>query len=169
MVHICSACGKETETSAAPSTPHGWKTAWYTAGEPTPQEGHAVNSDPVFSSSSVFLPLVCVKSVQSCPTLCDPMHYSPQAPLSMGFLRQEYWSGLPCPPPGDPPDPGIKPASLTVSCVGGLFFLPLAPPGKPFSCPEWSKNGKDFQVHSQLANRLIFIFQMSIIIEWWNR
>ena len=34
-----------------------------------------------------------------------------QAPLSMGFSRQEYWSGLPCLPPGDLPDPGIKPAS----------------------------------------------------------
>ena len=36
-----------------------------------------------------------------------------QAPLSMGFSRQEYWSRLPCPPPGDLPDPGIEPASLT--------------------------------------------------------
>ena len=35
-----------------------------------------------------------------------------QAPLTMGFSRQEYWSGLPCPLPGDLPDPGIKPASL---------------------------------------------------------
>ena len=35
-----------------------------------------------------------------------------QAPLSMGFSRQEYWSGLPCPPPGDLPDPGIEPESL---------------------------------------------------------
>ena len=34
-----------------------------------------------------------------------------QAPLSMGFFRQKYWSGLPCPPPGDFPDPGIKPTS----------------------------------------------------------
>ena len=34
-----------------------------------------------------------------------------QAPLSMGFSRQEYWSGLPCPPPGDLPDPGIEPGS----------------------------------------------------------
>ena len=34
-----------------------------------------------------------------------------QALLSMGFFRQEYWSGLPCPPPGDLPDPGIEPAS----------------------------------------------------------
>ena len=35
-----------------------------------------------------------------------------QAPLSMGFSRQEYWSGLPCPPPGDLPDPGIEPTTL---------------------------------------------------------
>ena len=36
-----------------------------------------------------------------------------QAPLSMGFSRQEYWSVLPCPPPGDLPDPGIEPASMS--------------------------------------------------------
>ena len=41
-----------------------------------------------------------------------------QAPLSMGFSRQEYWSGLPCPPPGDIPNPGIKPASY-LSCIAG--------------------------------------------------
>ena len=41
-------------------------------------------------------------------TLVD---YSCQAPLSMGFSRQEYWSGLPCPPPGDLPNPGIEPES----------------------------------------------------------
>ena len=40
-----------------------------------------------------------------------------QAPLSMGFSRQEYWSGLPCPPPGDLPDPEIEPASHTF-CIG---------------------------------------------------
>ena len=39
-----------------------------------------------------------------------------QAPLSLGFSRQEYWSGLPCPSPGDLPNPGIKPASH-VSCI----------------------------------------------------
>ena len=36
-----------------------------------------------------------------------------QVPLSVGFSRQEYWSGLPCPPPGDLPNPGIKLVSLT--------------------------------------------------------
>ena len=48
---------------------------------------------------------------QSCSTLCDPMNCSPQAPLSMKFSRQEYWSGLPFPYPGDLPDPGIEPES----------------------------------------------------------
>ena len=46
---------------------------------------------------------------QLCPTLCNPVHCSPPgSPLSMGFSKQEYWSGLPWPPPGDLPDPGIK-------------------------------------------------------------
>ena len=50
-----------------------------------------------------------------------------QAPLSMGFSRQEYWSGLPCPSPRDLPDPGIEPAS---SLLAGGFFS-TEPPGKP--------------------------------------
>ena len=50
---------------------------------------------------------------QSCPTLCNPMVATYQAPPSMGFSRQEYWSGLPFPSPGDLPDPGIEPRSPT--------------------------------------------------------
>ena len=46
-----------------------------------------------------------------CPTLAIPWTVACQAPLSMGFSRQEYWSGLPFPSPGDLPDPGIKPGS----------------------------------------------------------
>ena len=45
-----------------------------------------------------------------------------QVPLSMGFSRQEYWSGLPCPPPGDLPDPGIELESLTSPALAGGFF-----------------------------------------------
>ena len=51
---------------------------------------------------------------QLCLTLCDPMgwsHGAYQAPPSMGFSRQECWSGLPFPSPGDLPDPGIKSGS----------------------------------------------------------
>ena len=53
-----------------------------------------------------------------------------QAPLSMGFPRQEYWSGLPFPPPGNFPDPGIKPTSLAGGFntpIGKVFIL--EPPG----------------------------------------
>ena len=45
-----------------------------------------------------------------------------QAPLSMGFFRQEYCSGLPSPSPGDLPDPGIKPASFMSPALAGGFF-----------------------------------------------
>ena len=45
-----------------------------------------------------------------------------QASLSMGFSRQEYWSGLPCPPPGDLPDPGIELKSLLSPALSGRFF-----------------------------------------------
>ena len=49
-----------------------------------------------------------------------------QAPLSMGFSRQEYCSGLPCPPPGDLPNPGIEPASLMSPALAGGFFTTSA-------------------------------------------
>ena len=55
-----------------------------------------------------------------------PWTVAPQAPLSMGFPRQESWSGLPFPPQGDLPNPGMKPASPALA--GGFF--PTEPPGK---------------------------------------
>ena len=64
---------------------------------------------------------VCIsaKLLQSCLTVWTVAH---RAPLSMGFSRQEYWSGLPCPPPRDHPYPGIKPTSLmSPALAGGLF------------------------------------------------
>ena len=53
-----------------------------------------------------------------------------QAPLSMGFSRQEYWSGLPCPPPGNLPNPATEPMS-SVSPALQVDCLPTEPPGKP--------------------------------------
>ena len=41
---------------------------------------------------------------------------------SIGFFKQEYWNGLPCPSPGDLPDPGIKPTSLLSTAFAGRFF-----------------------------------------------
>ena len=51
----------------------------------------------------------------------------------MGFSRQEYWSGLPYPPPEDLPYLGLEPASLTCPALAGWFSSPLAPPEKPLS------------------------------------
>ena len=59
----------------------------------------------------LFWRVTAAKLLQSCLTLCMLWTVACWAPLSMGFSRQEYWSGLPCPPPGDLPNPGIEPAS----------------------------------------------------------
>ena len=56
-----------------------------------------------------------------------PWTVARQAPLSIGFSRQEYWSGLPCHSPGDLPNPGIEPESPTLQ----VDSLPSEPPGKP--------------------------------------
>ena len=60
-------------------------------------------------------------------SFATPWTVTCQAPLSMGFPRQEYWSGLPLPSPGDLPDPGIEPKSPALA--GGFFTS--EPPGKP--------------------------------------
>ena len=65
---------------------------------------------------------------QSCLTLCNPMDCNLQAPPSMVFSRQEYWSGLPFPSPGDLPDPGIEPGSPTLYADA----LPSELPGKSY-------------------------------------
>ena len=55
-----------------------------------------------------------------------PWTVAHQAPLSMGFSREKYWSGLPCPSPGDFPDPGIKPKFLMSPALAGGYFYPGA-------------------------------------------
>ena len=68
------------------------------------------------SEISIFLPQLYV----------TPWTVAHQAPLPMEFSRQEYWSGLPFPPPGDLPDPGIEPGSPALQ----VDSLPSEPPGK---------------------------------------
>ena len=63
---------------------------------------------------------------QLCLTFVTPQTVAHQAPLSMGFPRQEYWSGLPFPSPGDLPDPGIEP--VCPALADGFFTT--EPPGK---------------------------------------
>ena len=75
--------------------------------------------------------LSCFSPVQLCGTLWTVAR---QVPLSIGFSRQEYWSGLPCPSPGELPDPEMESASLLSPAFVGrffFFFLPLVLPGKP--------------------------------------
>ena len=68
---------------------------------------------------------MCMCSVVSY-SFATPWTIAHQAPLSMGFSRQEYWSGLPCPPTGDFPNPGIKPTSLMSPALAGDFFTTSA-------------------------------------------
>ena len=77
---------------------------------------------------SALLLAVKVKSLNCVPLFVTPWAAAYQAPPSMGFSRQEYWSGLPLPSPGDLPNPGIEPGSLALQAD----TLPSEPPGKPF-------------------------------------
>ena len=80
-------------------------------------------------SSAIALNNLSCMCAQSCPTFCDPSDPPGafQAPLSIGFPRQEYWSGLPFPSPEDLPDPRIEPEC---PALAGRFFT-TAPSGKP--------------------------------------
>ena len=74
----------------------------------------------------------CLNSINSCVFMLSCFNHvqlfvalwttAPHAPLSMGFSRQERWSGLTCPPPGDPPNPGIKPMPLISTGISRRFF-----------------------------------------------
>ena len=90
-----------------------------------------------------------------------PWTVAHQAPLFMGFSRQEYWSGLPCPPSGDFPDPGIKPASLASPELTGGFFTTRATweaitqfssvaQSCPTLCSPMDCSTSGFPVHHQL-------------------
>ena len=75
-------------------------------------------------SSKLYTACCCCLVIKSCLTLCYPADWSPPGPLSMGFSRREYWSGLPFPSPGDLPDSGFKPTSPALA--GG--FITTEPP-----------------------------------------
>ena len=76
-----------------------------------------------------FLRLCVLSHFSHVQLFVTPWTVACQAPLSMGFSRQEYWSGLPCPPPGDLPDPGIEPSSLMSPASAGGFFTTSATGG----------------------------------------
>ena len=70
-----------------------------------------------------------MKSLSHVRLFATPWTVARQAPLSMGFSRQEYWSGLPFPSPGDLPNPGIEPRSPTLEADA----LTSGSPGKPYA------------------------------------
>ena len=72
-----------------------------------------------------------VQSLSLVRLFATPWTVARQAPLTMGFSRQEYWCGWPFPSPGDLPDPGIKPTSPAFPASAGGFFT-TEPPGKPY-------------------------------------
>ena len=79
----------------------------------------------ILDKSSLFMEAVCFHSVdQSCPTLWPPWTVVHQAALSMGFSRQESWSRLPFPSPGELPDPGMEPETPVLA---GKFFTTESP------------------------------------------
>ena len=87
----------------------------------------------------------CYLVTTPCLTLCDPRTAAHQAPLSIGFSRQEYWSGLPFPPPGDLPDPGIKPTSPALAA--GFFTI------VPGEIPWWAGPLLNLENLGKTANR----------------
>ena len=102
--------------------------------------------------------LSCFSCVQLFSTLWAVVH---QAPLSMGFSRQEYWSGLPFPSPGDLPDPGIKPTSLYISSTGRWVLYHHLPPGKPVSVII-AKRYKDVRIQKSFSVVALSTFPASL-------
>ena len=73
---------------------------------------------------------MCMHMLNSVQLLENPWTVACQAPLSMKFSSQEYWSGLPFPSPGNLPNPGIEPRSPASPALAGGFFTTVSP-GKP--------------------------------------
>ena len=107
------------------------------------------------------------KTFQLCQTYCDPM--GRQVPLSKGFSRQEYWSGLLCPPPWNLPNPGIEPTSLMSPALAERFlntqFSSVAQ-SCPTLCNPMNCSTPGLPVHHQLLQfTQTHIHQVSDAIE----
>ena len=113
---------------------------------------------------------VSVLSRFSCVWLfVTPWTVAGQAPLSLGFSRQQYWSGLPFPPPGDLPDQGIKPASLVSPALVGRFFTTSAKAITSVGClaEKWSTGYLTLLVGHHLV-KLPMSQLTRIWLPWWQ-
>ena len=123
----------------------------------------------------VYICMICI-----CMNMCVLSHFSRvllfvtpwtaacQAPLSMGFSWQEYWSGLPCPPPGHVPDPGIEPMSLTSTCIGRWVLYPQCHMGSPCICIYISYTQKSNTVNTA-GRKYLFYANQVIICRYYFR
>ena len=110
---------------------------------------------------------MCVKSLLSCLILCDLMGYSLQ-PRSMGFSRQEYWSGLPCPPLGDLPDPGIEPVSITSPALAGRLFTTRAT-WEAHWVPRWPQLGKSEAMKVKIKTEIESTKCVPLAEQYWTK
>ena len=108
-----------------------------------------------------LLPLcacVCLSPFSRVRLFLTPWTASHQAPLSMGFSRQEYWSGVPFPPPGDLPNLGMEPQPLMSSAMAGRFFITSASWGlqRCKRCCSLMRSGS----HTEIDKKSVFLFPM---------
>ena len=117
---------------------------------------------------------VLLLSLQSCPTICNLWIVAHQAPLSMGFSRQEYWSGLPCPSPWDLPNPEIEPLS-PASPAFRPFIDPLSHllPRGNCECMSMRRgqgwNGMSVKPNIHLELLKFLVSKAGAGFWWWNR
>ena len=123
---------------------------------------------------------VCVLSPSShVPLFATPWTIAHQAPLSIGFSRQEYWSRLPCPPPGDLPDPGTEPTTLKSPALAGKLFT-TSTTWEALGEREATRNGIEMLAKEISASRcrgagtLVFCYWYNLLkivwkfLNWFN-
>ena len=97
-----------------------------------------------------------VKKLSRVRLFATPWTVAYQAPPSMGFSRQEYWSGLPFPSPGDLPNPGIKPRSPALQTDALLSEPPRKPIGYPGTNPPWIPRKNYVQLVTETISKFLY-------------
>ena len=119
------------------------------------KNGKCVTYVPMFFIlSTMAAAAAAAKSLQSCPTLCNPLDYSPPHSSVHGISRQEPWIGLPFPSPGYLPNSGIEPRSLASPSLAGGFFTT-----EPLRKPQT----QDF-IHTQILRYRVYMYTLVYII-----
>ena len=106
---------------------------------------------------------MCVKLLRRVQLFATLWIILGQTSLPMGFSRQEYWSGSPCPPPGDLPNPGIKPVPFTSTCIGRQVLYHQSYLGSPYVYnrhPNYSNRVRKTKYFYFLIHRLKMIIKV---------